>query len=1351
MNNNAKRSGLKLRAIAVATGLSGMGLAQVDAQIASTPAPAPLYTIKEIGLNGGIYSYTNGNSQVAQNTSYDGYSNFLMGTNSQYNSSSTSGSSLGNDLWVYHNGTLELAGLVGSAYPANSYNLSGTFYNNTTVFDPASSPDGNIIAGTNARYASSNSSSSAGTDTWVMNVATNTVMHVGLNGNNNNAATGTYYSHATTGGNVFQAETFNGYQLNAYLPYTTGEPLATNTGFVAGLSARYNGSSATSTGSEGTDVWVANANTGVTYQAGLTGGIYQSSWRGANYASASVLAVYSDGTAVGTSSRLAPLTANTKTSVSATFGTDAWVQPFGGSAIEIGLFNNSGGGAQGTPDPYDYYANSSSGALRVSGIIGNGGGKPIGASYGGVIYGYSNRYNTTGGAIGKDYWFTTESTAATAPATVVGLFGAVNNYSSGAPGSFPARGTAASVESNTGILGGSDQRYDSSGNSIGFDAWIASPTFTSAPHYTIQVGLTTANTGNAAYSFTSADGTMGESSGVSYISNSGIVTGTTYRYYNGYNGTGTGPGSYNQDCFIASATVPSQQIGLTDPVGGPSVYLNTTYNEESSSVLGMNLKTGMVAGSSIRYGGRSTISYNQGTDLWIAYLNGSAAVTKQVGLVGAGYTYNTPNAPASWAPYENSTFYASGQTNLPTPSNSGQIIGTSDRSDGVNSLGADAWISSPRTPGTGKMISLSGLSAINPGQGDNYEYETYTTSSAAGLPLRQAGFYTSGGLSTHIQTDTGQVIGYNNTYQQNSIIPTGTVSWYYDSATGVTTSLDFGRTDDPYVMATDLLPDGIVLGTYNNSQNVPTAFWWSLASGEHDLGTLPATAVGVSGSPFQSIYADVNQMGNYWNTIPLDGSSIIGYGATFNAPAGRSMYLLSTTAQAGTIGMWSSNNGGSWGNAANWLNSNVPSGARAVAELIYDPMGITAASSITLDRNLTLGRIVFNNTNSYSLDPGSVPSSTLTIDDTNDITGVSPSITVAGGSHFINVPISLATNAGTGVLVNNTINTFAGTTLTLNGPVSAAAGTSQSLTSIGAGTLIFSAGASLSVPLIVNDGTHTPYVDPNTLDIITYNASGSVVFAAQTNANAGILIRNIPSLTITNSFASVQLGQSLSHGSRQVLVTQLSIAGSSNAWTGLLDLTNNDLDLPNGNLTNTWNQLAEGYNAGGWNGENGIISSTAANDSTHLTTLGVIQNSHDQSPTGSALLNSFDGQSVLPSDVLVKYTYYGDTDLSGVVDGSDYSRIDFAYLNNLNTSNLQLTGWFNGDFNYDGVIDGSDYTLMDNAFNTQGVSLSATVAPLAITTAQIAGSGTAAVPEPATLGAGSVIALGLLGRRRILR
>jgi hypothetical protein len=107
----------------------------------------------------------------------------------------------------------------------------------------------------------------------------------------------------------------------------------------------------------------------------------------------------------------------------------------------------------------------------------------------------------------------------------------------------------------------------------------------------------------------------------------------------------------------------------------------------------------------------------------------------------------------------------------------------------------------------------------------------------------------------------------------------------------------------------------------------------------------------------------------------------------------------------------------------------------------------------------------------------------------------------------------------------------------------------------------------------------------------------------------------------------------------------------------------------------------------------------------------------------------------------VAYTYYGDANLDGKVDASDYSRIDSSYLAE-QTSGNSISGWYNGDFNYDGVVNGSDYTLIDNAFNTQGARLAE---QLASPTAQF---GTSAVPEPTTLGILALGAAGLLGRRR---
>jgi hypothetical protein len=162
-----------------------------------------------------------------------------------------------------------------------------------------------------------------------------------------------------------------------------------------------------------------------------------------------------------------------------------------------------------------------------------------------------------------------------------------------------------------------------------------------------------------------------------------------------------------------------------------------------------------------------------------------------------------------------------------------------------------------------------------------------------------------------------------------------------------------------------------------------------------------------------------------------------------------------------------------------------------------------------------------------------------------------------------------------------------------------------------------------------------------------------------------------------------------------VLVT----SGLTIAAGGTLDLTNNSAIIHGGDIVAITTLTQSGFNiAGGyWNGT-GITSSTAAADTTFLTTLGVVSNNL----SGSALYTSFDNQNVNLNDVLIKYTYWGDANLSGTVDGSDYSRIDNGHL-------TSSTGWVNGDFNYDGVINGSDYTLIDNAFNTQRAALAAMI------------------------------------------
>jgi hypothetical protein len=253
------------------------------------------------------------------------------------------------------------------------------------------------------------------------------------------------------------------------------------------------------------------------------------------------------------------------------------------------------------------------------------------------------------------------------------------------------------------------------------------------------------------------------------------------------------------------------------------------------------------------------------------------------------------------------------------------------------------------------------------------------------------------------------------------------------------------------------------------------------------------------------------------------------------------------------------------------------------------------------------------------------------------------------------------------------------------------------------------------------------------------NVGSGAIFNLAAGSTGSIVARDIGAVTIASA-GKITLAHSNSTAGRQVLVVpSLTLAGGSGAWTGSLDLNDNDMIVQGAGATGLAvinNEIQQGYHGGNWQGSGGIISSVAAGRMDHLTAIGVIQND-DGSHTGTAIYTRFDGVAVGDGDVLVKYTYYGDANLDGEVDGSDYTLIDNGFDNH-------LTGWINGDFNYDGIVDGSDYTLSDNAFNTQGAALTAQIAG---TTAQLSGS--SAVPEPAAFSAIAVIGLGMLTRRRV--
>jgi hypothetical protein len=304
----------------------------------------------------------------------------------------------------------------------------------------------------------------------------------------------------------------------------------------------------------------------------------------------------------------------------------------------------------------------------------------------------------------------------------------------------------------------------------------------------------------------------------------------------------------------------------------------------------------------------------------------------------------------------------------------------------------------------------------------------------------------------------------------------------------------------------------------------------------------------------------------------------------------------------------------------------------------------------------------------------------------------------------------------------------------------------------GAGALNFSASSGVNV----RSGSHT-IAAPITL-------GGEMLFSVATGASLNLTgAFSGGANTIMKAGDGAMTMKHLRGGNAEVIAGSLAIApdggpaGTGNvtslavAADAVLDLSNNDLvvdysggagNSPIGTPTNfiysgLTGAIASAINSNQWDGP-GIRTSQAA-AKTGLTTIGIGEAAalFGLAPGETAL---WSGQTIDDTSVLIRYTYAGDGNLDGVIDGGDYGIID----NNVTIPGA--SGYANGDFNLDGVIDGGDYGIIDNNITAQGAPLGDS----AIAMGGGAMGSVTVVPEPSMCVAASVvtIAAGLLARRR---
>jgi GH35 family endo-1,4-beta-xylanase len=381
---------------------------------------------------------------------------------------------------------------------------------------------------------------------------------------------------------------------------------------------------------------------------------------------------------------------------------------------------------------------------------------------------------------------------------------------------------------------------------------------------------------------------------------------------------------------------------------------------------------------------------------------------------------------------------------------------------------------------------------------------------------------------------------------------------------------------------------------------------------------------------------------------------------------------------------WNVSAGGDWNTVSNWTDG-IPNGPGAEADLFS---AIATGSTISNSLAVTLGTLHINSPQSYLIDG----SGSLTFQGLNSNPAL---IQVDQGSQEINQPVNVASNL--------TINIAAGATLTLASPLTINSGIS--VTPTGAGIVSYQSDVTLQSGASLTIGNST--------------TGGALSLAA----DAKVAVAASASTPFTVQFNSV------------------SLAGGAS-----IDLTDNNLIVSYGSGTSPialiQSYLTNGYNNGAWNGA-GIFSSSVASLNSSQTNL----------IYSVGYADGADGITGVPAgEIEVMPTLAGDAKMQGNVVFGDFQLLS-QYFGQTDTT------WDEGDFTYNGTTNFGDFQLLSQNFGANSSAL--TVGEIASLdsfaaefgdqlVANSSGSGFSlvSVPEPASLGLITGIAVGIFVRRK---
>jgi fibronectin-binding autotransporter adhesin len=301
---------------------------------------------------------------------------------------------------------------------------------------------------------------------------------------------------------------------------------------------------------------------------------------------------------------------------------------------------------------------------------------------------------------------------------------------------------------------------------------------------------------------------------------------------------------------------------------------------------------------------------------------------------------------------------------------------------------------------------------------------------------------------------------------------------------------------------------------------------------------------GNASNPFtdSGTYDIFNVTGSISLGTPVFGSNAATYSLT---KSGDEVLLVIAGSTPET---WNTAGGGTWATANDWYPMGVPNSVGAEADFLSDvgnTMTPALGGTVDLDGNETVGTIVFNNSNSFTIAAGSaVPSSVLHIQAKGSGSGI---ITDSAGSNTFSAPVSLDSTNNSVSVINSS------STLTFGNIVEGIGG--LSINPSGAGTVVLTTNNNYDGPTSIGGGT---------LQVGTGGANGSLGGSNTPVANNGTLILDVTtgqSLGITGSGTFTQ------KGSETTVLNGANTAGAFNLNAGEVQLATSASLSTTGDLT----------------------------------------------------------------------------------------------------------------------------------------------------------------------------------------